>query len=355
MSFLNFFISLLGFSFIIFFHELGHFLFCRLFGIHVEVFSVGFGGEIFSYVDKYKTKWTLGWIPLGGYIQPLESGQLESGVDEENKTIEPKEGERSLDDVHHFKAIIVAFAGPAFNFILAFLLMWGVFVSKGTPQMKYEVVFVETGSTADLNGFKSGDQLLPSNEVAFSSKQDIRKIRNAQIIRFLRKNKVMKKKIVLEDGMALEGLQFRYSYQPVGFGQSFLASFLFVLKCILETFVGVFLMLQALMFKMFGMSSPVSGQVSGTVGILTGLTRALAIGFVDFLVFISSLSISLGVCNLIPIPMLDGGQICIKVFEWLFGTRLEGRLRDVLVVFSLVVMVLLFAISTFFDIKNVFL
>ncbi|WP_342261976.1 M50 family metallopeptidase [Alphaproteobacteria bacterium endosymbiont of Tiliacea citrago] len=340
MSYINVFISFFSLSFIIFFHELGHFLFCRYFGVFVEVFSVGFGGNIFSYIDKHKTKWVFGWITVGGYVQPLE------------KTREEAPELIGIENVHPFKNILIDFAGPLFNFILGFFLILGVSLYKGIPVMRYEISYVKAASTADQNGFQIGDVI--TDVITEDGGHVVEGIRNARIkdgsvVAFVRKGKELKKKIKLTQ-QAFDGVGYRYNYKKTTVKNSLWYSFLKVFEMIFMSFLGVCLIFKSLFLRLIGYGSEnLYMNVSGALGVVATANNFLKNGFADFLFFLSSVSISLGAFNLFPIPVLDGGQILINFIEWIFGRRFNDTVRYILFVVSFFIMLCLFVFSTLLD------
>lgn len=150
-------------SFVVVIHELGHYFAGRAFGVHAEAFSIGFGPTLFSWKDKRGTIWRIAGLPLGGYVRFLGDANAASAPD--HATLERLRAERAdADQVYHFKpvwqrAVIVA-AGPAANFVLAILLFAAIGMTRGEMVIEPRVGSIVEGSPAETAGFEPGDVLL---------------------------------------------------------------------------------------------------------------------------------------------------------------------------------------------------
>ncbi|MCC5981644.1 MAG: RIP metalloprotease [Oceanicaulis sp.] len=150
-------------SFVVVIHELGHYFAGRAFGVHAEAFSIGFGPTLFSWKDKRGTIWRIAGLPLGGYVRFLGDANAASAPD--HATLERLRAERAdADQVYHFKpvwqrAVIVA-AGPAANFVLAILLFAAIGMTRGETVIEPRVGSIVEGSPAETAGFEPGDVLL---------------------------------------------------------------------------------------------------------------------------------------------------------------------------------------------------
>lgn len=345
MSYINVLLSFIGLSFLIFFHELGHFLFCRYFGVHVKVFSVGFGGSIFSYKDRYGTEWVLGWITLGGFIEPEEKI---------SKSILHPEG------IHPFKDILIAFAGPLFNFLLSFTIVTGLVLVKGYPKMNYEISNVVKKSTAARNGFKNKDTIICIMKENGDQLPKNTTVVNNDIIMFSRGDEIFYKKIKLKKNEKFKGILYRYSYEKIGFFSAIKKCVFEILFIIISIFYGLLLIFYSIFLKFLGLLGGVASadvkymQFSGTFGIIEAINSSLLNGWADFLVILSKISISLGAFNLIPIPVLDGGRILIKFIEWIIGRPINEKFSYYVFLLSFVLMSFLFGLTTFLDLYKWF-
>ena len=152
---------------IVFIHEMGHYLIARLNGVKVEVFSIGFGKELFGINDKYGTRWKICLIPLGGYVKFYGDANLSSNLpDDKMKALSEKE----INETFHIKSLkqkaAIVFAGPLANFIFAFLIFLLLFLVKGAPSdIKYYPIIdnILENSAASEAGFMIEDKIIMIN------------------------------------------------------------------------------------------------------------------------------------------------------------------------------------------------
>ena len=174
ISLLNIFVFILSFlmliTFLVYFHELGHYLTARLFKVSVEKFSIGFGKPIFEWKSNNGTIWSLGRIPLGGYVKFSEINNQKNGVvhhTENNDVLFTK--------VPVFQRMLVVLAGPVFNFILAIAIFASLSFTLGSYKVESIVGTVLEGSPADKAGFTVGDKILSMDNINVSDFNDLRR------------------------------------------------------------------------------------------------------------------------------------------------------------------------------------
>src|SRR6059058_2794744 len=143
---------------LVFFHELGHYLVARLFGIPAETFSIGFGHELFGWTDRQGTRWKVAWVPLGGYVKFVGDMSPASTPVDEN-AIPPEYRDRAFQMRPVWQRFLVVLAGPAANFLLAFLIFAGFFAFVGTPRTNV-VGSVMPKSAAASAGIEPGDRIV---------------------------------------------------------------------------------------------------------------------------------------------------------------------------------------------------
>src|SRR5580698_7840345 len=146
---------------IVFFHELGHFLVARAFGVNVETFSIGFGPAIVGWQDRRGTRWKISWIPLGGYVKFAGDMNLTSMPDPaqlDRMSTSEREGAFALKPIYQRAAIVLA--GPAANFILAIVVIAGFLLALGAPMVPPVINSVAPRSAAAAAGFKPGDTIV---------------------------------------------------------------------------------------------------------------------------------------------------------------------------------------------------
>ena len=425
-------------------HEYGHYIVGKLFGVKVLCFSVGFGKPIYKYKSKKgdKTEYRLSIIPLGGYVQFLDS---------RNDEVQPQEIKRSFNHQPLFSKISILFAGPLFNFLFAVLAYFFLF-SNGVMTMKpivgeiidgshasnaglfYEDEIIsingnissdwdtvitsimssvvnkqdfilkvknknsgqrlinisinddntdltEPGklfsglgfypwqpppivgeileySPADLNGLKTGDTIISINNTeinAFAEIRDIVAKRPGEEVQieFLRNDSVLKRTIMLgskKDGKNVNG------FLGVGFSNN-IEDYWFLDKSNFDEAFrkSIYQTWSTTAFTISMLAKMISGEVStknisGPFSIAKYAGVSASAGFNQFLKFLALISISLGVINLFPIPMLDGGQIVQFTIESLKGSPLSPRFELITKQFGIISIFILMSIAFYNDI-----
>jgi len=308
------FTALIVFSFLIFFHELGHFIAARFFGVHVEVFSIGFGKR---FITKQigDTEWSLSIIPLGGYIRM-------KGQDDSDPSFVSYDDD-SYNAKSPWQRIIISLAGPFANFLLAFLLYLSI-SQIGMPKILSTVADLNQSHPAYEAGMRSGDNITNINgqsiiywdEMANSIQKgqtplNITVLRDNEYLNFSVTPKLLKTKNrfgeVIErsiigispDFNATANVQYGLGHGiDYAYEQTKAASMLIVNG------------LQKLISGLIPMDN-----LSGVVGIVDTTSKVSAMGFVALLAFAALISVNLGVINLLPIPALDGGHIMFNLYE----------------------------------------
>ena len=308
------FISLLVFSFLIFFHELGHFLAARLFGVHVEVFSIGFGKRILT-KKIGNTEWSISAIPLGGYVRM--KGQDDS--DPSKKSYD----EDSYNSKKPLQRIIISLAGPFANFLLAFLLYLMVaFIGIETPLANVGDVMKD--SPAQLAGIKNGDTIVNIDGNPIKYWQDIGKNtalnHNKHQLTILRDGKyidldITPKLIETKDRFGRVKKRYLLGISPNPKAYTTISYPLdkgidFAYNQTINASQYIVESLKKLISGLIPMDS-----LSGVVGIVDTTSKVSQIGFVALLMFSALISVNLGVINLLPIPALDGGHVMFQLYE----------------------------------------
>lgn len=346
---------------VVFFHELGHFLMARAFGVKVEVFSVGFGKEIFGFNDRRGTRWRLSWIPVGGYVKFAGDADAASTPDRaavENMNAAEREGVLALKPVG--QRALVAAAGPLANFLLALVLLTGLVMVQGKSMITPIIGQVTKDGPAALAGIRSGDrvthidgdrindfQQLPAIiSVSGGSTLTIGLERAGKPLEVQVTPKLMKTRDVLGNAVSqmVIGVRpdakapiVRERYNPVHAVGVAGAETWNIMK---TTVLGVGQLLT-------GRGS--ADQLSGPVGI-ANMTRQVAdFGFLPLLNLVAILSVSIGLANLFPIPLLDGGHLLYYAVEAVLGRPLGERAQDVGFRLGLVLVLGLMLLTTWND------
>jgi len=336
---------------LVFVHELGHYWVARRNGVRVEVFSIGFGPELFGWNDRAGTRWKFSAIPLGGYVKFL--GDADAASTPGAELPEMTEAEKAVS-FHHKRlaqrAAIVA-AGPIANFLFAIVLYAGLFSFVGQPFTPPEVGGVVPNSAAERADIRAGDRIVRINGERIERFEDIQRIvqlgldqpLSVTVRRDSREVSLTATPVVTLETDRL-GNQVRVARLGIrGGGIEFVrhgpaeAAW----RAIGETYTQSVATLKALGQIIVGRRS--SDELGGPLRIAQ-MSGEVAQGGVSYLLaFMAILSINLGLINLFPVPLLDGGHLLFYIFEALRGRPLGQRAQEygfrvgMVLVFSLMI------------------
>ena len=344
---------------VVFVHELGHFWVGRRCGVGVKAFSIGFGRELFGWNDRHGTRWKISAIPLGGYVKFV--GDMNGASVPDDATLaRMSPGERAISFHHQSlpkRAAIVA-AGPIANFLLAILVFAAVTYVGGRQVLSPRIDSVQPGSAAERAGFQPGDLVLSIDDRGITSFTDMQRListSGGDTLAF-----------VVERGSRRVNLQAVPAIREVevpGFGKQRIgqlglqgskdpADLRFVRYGLVESLgLGVSETWSVIDRTLNYLGKLVSGrespqQLSGPIGIMrvSGEIATLG-GFAPLVSLIAILSVSIGLLNLFPIPLLDGGHLLFYAIEAARGRPLSDRAQEIgfRIGLALVVMLMLFA------------
>jgi regulator of sigma E protease len=344
---------------LVFVHELGHYWVARRCGVRIEVFSIGFGPEIIGWTDRANTRWKISAVPLGGYVKMFGEGAYSGGgAGGQPMTAE----DRAVSFTHKSlpaRAAIV-FAGPAANYVFAIIVLAGLFMSIGQPQTPAVVGEVMPGSAAEAAGLRPGDEFLrvAGTEIEhFHDVQRVVRLRPEEPLEFVLRRDGREMTITVtpkasEDTdlsgnkgtIGLIGVTQRVgTYQQLGPVDAVVTATKesFRTSADILTAIGQFITGKRSVKELGG---PVRiGQMSGDT---------VKLGFVPFISFMALLSINLGLINLLPVPMLDGGHLVFYAIEAVRGKPLGERAQEIGFRIGLVVVLGLMLFVTFNDLVN---
>ena len=351
---------------VVFIHEYGHYYFAKRYGVGVTDFSIGFGREIFGWNDKSGTRWKVCWIPLGGYVKFFGDRNVFSQTEQQeiiNKYSEDDRQKLFILKPLYQRSLIVA-AGPLANFFLAILIftMINMFVGKDmTPALVDEV---QKDSPAFVAGMKKNDKIIyidkrkvesileVSTFINISTSETIEfvVIRNDQEISLLVKpnlvdgkdslgNSVKKRMI----GIKLSPFNNEYKKQPLGPTKAIYYS-------VKEVWFVTTTSLNYLGKMITGSAD--SSQLGGPIRIAKITGQVAEYGIIPFLSIMAYISISLGLINLFPIPMLDGGHLMFYLIEKILGRPLSQKVQEGFFRIGLFLLFSLMFFVTFNDLKD---
>lgn len=344
---------------VIIFHELGHFLVARYFGVTIETFSIGFGKEIWSRYDRYDTKWRIAWVPLGGYVKfkgDENAASMPSEEDFAKLSDEEKRGNFHTKPLYQRAAVVAA--GPLANFVLAIIIFtfWFIFVGKEIVEPRVAKVLPD--SAAAEAGFQPGDLVTRINGSKIRSFNDIRDIvmfgdGDKLTVDVKRGEKTIKLEIVprlietkdpngskmkiRQLGISTDELSRRdVTYLRFNPADAFVES-------LNETYRGLkqpFIVIRKLFADEI---SP--EQIGGPIGIAQFSYQIALADVVKLIFWTAVISVQIGFMNLLPIPVLDGGHLLFYGVEAIRGRRMSERAMEISfrIGFTLVIMLMLFA------------
>ena len=350
---------LFGLSVVVFFHELGHFLVARWCGVRVLTFSVGFGPEIVGFDDRYGTRWKLSWIPLGGYVKFFGDDNAAS-VPDEAAIANMTEAEKRLSFVHQpvgRRAAIVA-AGPIANFILAIIIFATIFAFYGRQTTTARVDTVVPNSAAAAAGLKPGDVVLAIDGRTIESFSDMQRVVSANAGRTLT--------FQIDRGGAPMTLTATPALKQSkdGFGNSTCQAVLGVSRSMapgdiktehVNPLAAVWLGTKETWFIIDRTFSYIGGlftgrecadQLGGPIRIAQISGQVATLGFLPVLHLAAMLSVSIGLLNLFPVPLLDGGHLMFYLVEATRGRPLSAKAQEIgfRIGFAIVVMLMIFTV-----------
>ncbi|MCX7341577.1 MAG: RIP metalloprotease RseP [Hyphomicrobiales bacterium] len=326
---------------VIFVHEWGHYKVGRLCGVDVNVFSIGFGKELFGWTDKHGTRWRFAMVPLGGYVKFAGDANAASVPDSASVTGLPEgDRRRTLPGATVGRRAMIVAAGPVANFIFAILVFAAVVMAYGRSEIAPRVDKVTPGSAAEQGGLLPGDLILSINGSEMANFEEVRRVVsiNAEsklffvVDRNTRKVELEVTPALVErrNPLGIERLgvigvtaaarpedRRDVSYGPVeALGYGVRESWFIVTRTF--DYLGKLISGREKADQLSGVIhiAEVSGHVASTGGLVSLLTLAAV------------LSVSIGLMNLFPIPMLDGGHLVFYAYEALFRKPMSERVQE---------------------------
>jgi regulator of sigma E protease len=350
---------------VVFFHELGHFLVARWCGVRVLVFSVGFGPELFGFTDRHGTRWKVAAVPLGGYVKFFGDENAASVPDQSAVAAmtEAERGESFFYKPVAQRAAIVA-AGPIANFLLAIVIFAGVFALYGKQITSARVDTIQPASAAAEAGFHTGDLILSINGRGIESFSDMQRIVSTSAGQRL--------EFVIDRGGARQTLQAVPALKEVkdSFGNVHRMGVLGITRSMAPGDVktqqigplrAVGMGVEETWFVIERTMSYIAGivvgresadQLGGPIRIAQVSGQVATAGFVALMHLAAVLSVSIGLLNLFPIPLLDGGHLLFYGIEAARGRPLSERAQELGFRIGLAIVLMLMIFATFNDIVH---
>ena len=351
---------------VVFIHEYGHYYFAKKFGVGITDFSIGFGKEIFGWKDKAGTRWKVCWIPLGGYVKFFGDRNVFSQSEQQeliNKYSEPDRKKLFILKPLYQRSIIVA-AGPLANFILAIVIFTIINIFVGKDMTPAVIDEVQRDSPAFISGLQKNDRILfidgkkvesileVSTFINTSTKDLIEFVvlRDSLEISILIKPNLVKSKDSLGNlvnkrmiGIKLSSINNKLQKKKLGPVKAIYYSFkeVWFVTTTSLSYIGKILV-----------GSGDSSQLGGPIKIAKITGQVAEYGIIPFLSVMAYISISLGMINLFPIPMLDGGHLMFYSFEKILGRPLSQKIQEGFFRIGLFLLFSLMFFVTFNDLKD---
>lgn len=350
---------------VVFFHELGHFTVARWCGVKVDVFSIGFGREIFGWNDKHGTRWKLSWIPLGGYVK-FAGDENAASVPDRLRLADIPQGERT--GLFHFKSLpqraAVVAAGPIANFILAIVIFAGIFTFVGRTIATPVVDEVKPGSAAAEAGFVSGDRIAAIDGSPISSFEEMQRVVSTS------GGEELAFEVVRGDELVTLHATPQVQEITDRFGNVHRIPMLGIVRKIDSENVeivrsnpvaAVWLGAKETWFVTERTLSYIGGiftgtedadQLGGPLRIAQVSGQVATIGFTALVGMVAMLSVSIGLLNLFPVPMLDGGHLLYYAVEAIRGKPLGEQAQEYGFRIGLALVMMLMVFATWNDLVH---
>lgn len=360
--FMNILPFLIVLTIIVFVHEFGHFLVARLCGVKVDVFSIGFGKELFGFNDKHGTRWKFCMIPMGGYVKMFGDKNAASMSDEEfinSLSVEEKKVAFACKPLSAKAAIVVA--GPAFNYLLSILIITFFFFVYGYPNVSSTISEVLPNSPASIAGIKPGDTISEINGVKIKNFNDIRDIMSLNLGESIRVKindsedaiSITPEKSVSEDQIGNKVTSYRLGVINSQYNIENISIFRAIKLSTYECYKLSAMSLKAMWQMITGARS--ADELGGPIKIAQYSAKSAQDGMIGMLWFVALLSVNLGFVNLLPIPALDGGHLLIYFIELISNKKIAAKIQNYSFQIGLILLIMLTIFVTFSDLKSLIL
>ncbi len=351
---------------VVFIHEYGHYYFAKKFGVGVTDFSIGFGKEIFGWNDKSGTRWKICWIPLGGYVKFFGDRNVYSQAD--HKEILEKYSEEDQKKLFTLKPLyqrsLIVFGGPLANFLLALVIFFSIYTFVGKDFTPAVINEVQKDSPAMAGGLKQNDVILEIDGNKVESIMDVSKfitMSTDEIIDFKVKRsydelilKVKPNIVPGEDnlgnklnkrivGIKLGAYNNEINHVKLGPAKA-------IYHAAHEVYYVGISSLKYIGAMIFGKAD--TSQLGGPIRIAKISGQVAEFGVLAFISMMAYISISLGLVNLFPIPMLDGGHLMFYAFEKVLGRPLSQKTQEGFFRIGIFLLISLMFFTTFNDLKD---
>ncbi len=351
---------------VVFIHEYGHYYFARRYGVGVTDFSIGFGKELFGWNDKSGTRWKICWIPLGGYVKFFGDRNVFSQADQEEllKKYNKEDQDKLFVTKPLYQRALIVAGGPVANFILAIFIFLFIYMFVGKDFTPAIIDEVQKDSPAEIAGMKKNDIIVEIDNIKVESILDVSKLIAMSTSEFIDfKVSRYEKEILLKVKPNLveseDNLGNKINKRMIGimlspYNNEIKHVKLGPVKALLHSLNEVYFVTTSSLKYIGSMliGAGDSSQLGGPIRIAKISGQVAEFGIIPFISMMAYISISLGLINLFPIPLLDGGHLMFYAFEKILGRPLSQKTQEGFFRIGMFLLLSLMFFATFNDLKD---
>ena len=351
---------------VVFIHEYGHYYFARRYGVGVTDFSIGFGKELFGWNDKSGTRWKICWIPLGGYVKFFGDRNVFSQADQEEllKKYNKEDQDKLFVTKPLYQRALIVAGGPVANFILAIFIFLFIYMFVGKDFTPAIIDEVQKDSPAEIAGMKKNDIIVEIDNIKVESILDVSKLIAMSTSEFIDfKVSRYEKEILLKVKPNLveseDNLGNKINKRMIGimlspYNNEIKHVKLGPVKALVHSLNEVYFVTTSSLKYLGSMLTGAgdSSQLGGPIRIAKISGQVAEFGIIPFISMMAYISISLGLINLFPIPLLDGGHLMFYAFEKILGRPLSQKTQEGFFRIGMFLLLSLMFFATFNDLKD---
>ena len=351
---------------VVFIHEYGHYYFARRYGVGVTDFSIGFGKELFGWNDKSGTRWKICWIPLGGYVKFFGDRNVFSQADQEEllKKYNKEDQDKLFVTKPLYQRALIVAGGPVANFILAIFIFLFIYMFVGKDFTPAIIDEVQKDSPAEIAGMKKNDIIVEIDNIKVESILDVSKLIAMSTSEFIDfKVSRYEKEILLKVKPNLveseDNLGNKINKRMIGimlspYNNEIKHIKLGPVKSLVHSLNEVYFVTTSSLKYLGSMLTGAgdSSQLGGPIRIAKISGQVAEFGIIPFISMMAYISISLGLINLFPIPLLDGGHLMFYAFEKILGRPLSQKTQEGFFRIGMFLLLSLMFFATFNDLKD---
>ena len=351
---------------VVFIHEYGHYYFARRYGVGVTDFSIGFGKELFGWNDKSGTRWKICWIPLGGYVKFFGDRNVFSQADQEEllKKYNKEDQDKLFVTKPLYQRALIVAGGPVANFILAIFIFLFIYMFVGKDFTPAIIDEVQKDSPAEIAGMKKNDIIVEIDNIKVESILDVSKLIAMSTSEFIDfKVSRYEKEILLKVKPNLveseDNLGNKINKRMIGimlspYNNEIKHIKLGPVKALVHSLNEVYFVTTSSLKYLGSMLTGAgdSSQLGGPIRIAKISGQVAEFGIIPFISMMAYISISLGLINLFPIPLLDGGHLMFYAFEKILGRPLSQKTQEGFFRIGMFLLLSLMFFANFNDLKD---